>query len=266
MFNLKVKSNCRFLSCVFSKFCPEKENSCKRLSGFTLVELAIVIVIIGFIIAGISAGSSLLQQARLRSVINEIEQIRSGVVSFRTRHRFFPGDIPNAQSYWPTASTLNGNGNRLIETSESSLVEDLYVYHHLFLAGMIKGRFIGGNASPTTVLIGQNIAPSSYGPNAGYHLYGHLYPIYGIPNVNYIGLANPSPPSFRFYGDSAVTPRDARFIDEKIDDGNPATGNTLSISGGGGSCTNVPNNVPSNNGVYLINSTAIQCRMFFGIE
>lgn len=265
MFKLQLGDSV-FLSLILTKCMAIKTTDDKLNKAFTLVELSIVIVILGFLIAGVSAGSSLLQQAKLRRVINEIEQIRTGIITFQARYNALPGDFPYAESYWPNASTLNGNGNRFIETSESALVEDLYAYQHLSLAGMVKGRFIGGNASPTTVLIGQNIAASSYGQGAGYHLYGHLYPIYGIPNINYIGLATISPPSFRFYGNSAVTPSDASFIDGKIDDGNPATGKVLSIAGGVGvGCTNVPNNVPATNAVYLISSSAIECRMFFGI-
>lgn len=241
---------------------------CSSSRAFTLVELAIVVVILGFIIAGISVGASLLQQARLRSVINEIEQIRSGIISFRSRYNFLPGDLPHAESYWPSASTLNGNGNRLINTSESGLVEDLYAYQHLFLAGMIKGKFIGGNASPTPILAGQNIPISSYNTRTGYHLYGHLFAIYGVPNVNYITMGTPTLPAFRFYGDGALPPSDASFIDQKIDDGNPGTGNTISISGSsGGSCTNIPNNVPAtSNAAYMITNNANHCRTLFRVQ
>ena len=46
----------------------------KKHLGFTLVELSIVIIIIGFLIAGISGGKSLIEQAKLNSVISELQK------------------------------------------------------------------------------------------------------------------------------------------------------------------------------------------------
>lgn len=51
--------------------------------GFTLLELSIVIVIIGLIVAGISAGQSLVRQASLRSVISDVDKFRTAKNSFK---------------------------------------------------------------------------------------------------------------------------------------------------------------------------------------
>lgn len=59
--------------------------------GFTLVELSIVIIIIGFLIAGITAGQSLLHQAKLTSFINELTDYDTSIKSFELKHGYMPG-------------------------------------------------------------------------------------------------------------------------------------------------------------------------------
>ena len=61
--------------------------------GFTLVELSIVIIIIGFLIAGISAGTSLIRQAGLSSVITDLTNYKMAVNMFKDKYGGLPGDL-----------------------------------------------------------------------------------------------------------------------------------------------------------------------------
>ena len=54
--------------------------------GFTLIELSIVLVIIGLIVVGVLAGSSLTQSARLRSIVSEYNEIKLSLASFNLRY------------------------------------------------------------------------------------------------------------------------------------------------------------------------------------
>ena len=92
-----------------------------KQKGFTLLELSIVIVIIGLIVAGISAGQSLVQQAKLRSLVSESGNILTAVNSFRMQYDALPGDMNTAQSYWGVyaggfggTGVTNGDGNGVI--------------------------------------------------------------------------------------------------------------------------------------------------------
>jgi prepilin-type N-terminal cleavage/methylation domain-containing protein len=114
----------------------------RKTLGFTLVELSIVIIIIGFLIAGISAGKSLIDQARLHTVINELEDYRLIANNFRMTYNALPGDIGNASKFFPNCNTTdsnlcNGNGDGVIEDTLSNMETPL-VWRHLYLANMVN--------------------------------------------------------------------------------------------------------------------------------
>jgi prepilin-type N-terminal cleavage/methylation domain-containing protein len=82
--------------------------------GFTLVELAIVIVLIGLIVSAVIAGQTLVKQANLRSAITKMISYIVAANSFKLSYNYFPGDVPNADAYgWDV--NLNGNGDGKID-------------------------------------------------------------------------------------------------------------------------------------------------------
>ncbi len=68
-------------------------------SGFTLVELAIVLVIIGLLVGGVLQGQELIKQAQIRSTITELSQFDTAVNTFRAKYRQIPGDISKAAAF-----------------------------------------------------------------------------------------------------------------------------------------------------------------------
>src|SRR5579884_85366 len=65
------------------------------LTGFTLIELSIVLVIIGLIIAGILTGRDLIDAAAQRAQITQIERYNTAVRTFQNKYGYIPGDIPD---------------------------------------------------------------------------------------------------------------------------------------------------------------------------
>src|SRR5882762_1708651 len=86
-----------------------------RQQGFTLVEIAIVLVIIGLLLGGILKGQEMITQAKIKNVIADFSGVSAAYHGYQDRYRAIPGDDPNADTRWttPTAAT-KGDGNGIV--------------------------------------------------------------------------------------------------------------------------------------------------------
>jgi prepilin-type N-terminal cleavage/methylation domain-containing protein len=119
----------------------------KACKGFSLIELAIAITIIGFILAMIMTRSgSVIGNARATDVISLIKDLNESANSFKNKYHYYPGDLPTAGNDIPNISAgcniaidtaLIGNGR--VDT----VIETGCVAEHLVRAGMIKGTING---------------------------------------------------------------------------------------------------------------------------
>ncbi len=115
----------------------------KKQAGFTLIEIAIVLVIIGLLLGGVLKGQELINTARVRSLSNNVDGITSAWFSFSDRYRAFPGDYAQAEVNLPNIES-SGNGNGIIDTDE----ERALVWSHLQAAGYITGSYPDGDPAP----------------------------------------------------------------------------------------------------------------------
>src|SRR5713226_2368723 len=84
-------------------------------TGFTLVEIAIVLVIIGLLLGGILKGQEMITQAKIKNAINDFNGITVAVTSYQDRYRALPGDDLNATTRWTVQAPASGNGNGTVE-------------------------------------------------------------------------------------------------------------------------------------------------------
>jgi prepilin-type N-terminal cleavage/methylation domain-containing protein len=189
-------------------------------SGFSLIEVSMVILIITVLIVAIIAGISLMKEAQLRSVVADFQNNITAYNNFKTRFRFIPGDFTEAFAYWDTqcsnnANNCNGNGNGIIDYSDVSIQnnEINQAWKHLELADMID-RDIATVTSIETI-IGIN-APASKQTAAGFILIGGTDAFPFKPTKNSIFLASQTPSKTLL--NSAVTPEFAFKLDQKVDD------------------------------------------------
>ncbi len=198
--------------------------------GFTLIEISIAIIIVTIMISVITVGSSLAKQARLRSIITEVNDFRTAMDLFEGKYKALPGDITNAYDYWGskcdvTASNCNGNGDgRITFTNGLALDNESYrAWQHLSLAGMIKGSYTGvaQAATPSQSDIGINIPESNFNHGGWIIWYdGNYSPPLTSGNYFELGAARAG-----YVPDNPLmTPTEAYNIDKKIDDGYPRNG------------------------------------------
>jgi hypothetical protein len=146
-----------------------------------------VIIIIGFLIAGITAGQSLIKQAQLNSVVRQISDIRSGFAQFKYIYGAKPGDFKEAYSYWGSVGGCtndsvyvdpdgcNGNGNGIMQ----DWTEGYLMWKHLNIAGLLPGSYTGKPTVSWTEGAGIDY-PGTAIPNSGiqaaYDSYWGLFP------------------------------------------------------------------------------------------
>src|SRR6267378_3615142 len=87
----------------------------RRQQGFTLVEIAIVLVIIGLLLGGILKGQEMITQAKIKNVIADFSGVSAAYHGYQDRYRAIPGDDPNAGTRWTTAPAAQpGDGNGVV--------------------------------------------------------------------------------------------------------------------------------------------------------
>ena len=110
--------------------------------GFTLIEIAIVLVIIGLLLGGVLKGQELITSARVRNLVSQQDGIKAAYFGFLDRYRALPGDYTAASTNINgvaagACGTGNGNGNGQIETGTESVL----AWEHLSKAGFINGSY-----------------------------------------------------------------------------------------------------------------------------
>lgn len=110
-----------------------------KQSGFTLIEIAIVLVIIGLLLGGILKGQELINQAKVKNVANDLNGISAAVYTYQDRYKALPGDDDGAVARWTDlAATKKGNRNGVLDLSGTEDETQLF-WLHLRKAGLISG-------------------------------------------------------------------------------------------------------------------------------
>ena len=160
-------------------------NNTHRKSGFTLVELSIVLVIIGLIIGGVLVGQDLIYAANVRAQITQIEQLETAINTFKVKYNCLPGDCLNAQDFFGNTSPAgdavnNGDGNGVIMShfqgaspvaSGACLYADIsdevsQLFLHLYLAGISKD-YTKGTIHVHPAHIGKEYPYAKFGNGTG---------------------------------------------------------------------------------------------------
>ena len=261
----------------------------RQQGGFTLVELAIVMTIIGLLIGGILKGQELMMNARLTATIAQVRSYESAVTTFRDTYSSIPGDMRNAQArlqgctavcnpptahagnnvvglinwtmagLWPMQAIPINNPNTVPQT------ETLLFWKHLVHADLISGvapvsnGFVAsewGVTHPTARIGGGFVVGYADGANppaggvAGSNPSGMMLAIITQPNDDLDDVAGTKP----------MTAGRVAQIDRKMDDGRPTTG---SVQAFGATASCITDAVAR---AYAESTTGNDCGVIFRIQ
>jgi len=193
--------------------------------GFTLVEIAIVLVIIGLLIGGILRGQELINTAKVRSIISQQSSIQTAIFTFVDRYKVLPGDLTTAEAAIvnsaTTAASIPGNG--VIDWQDG-----IFTFQNLASAGLINcaNCLLAQPTDVGTATIGGGTNPAKTLLNPfGQPLYISTY--YGGANANnYLDPANSftAPIKTNLSTGYGLAGSILAEVDRKLDDGWPASG------------------------------------------
>ncbi len=198
-------------------------------AGFTLVEIAIVLVIIGLILGGVLKGQELVTSARVRNIADQQNAIKAAFFAFQDRYKAVPGDYSDADKNIPgiTAGQADGNGDGFIAFTAPTAPatwtaptgnepgEQVWAFAHLSAAGFIScspcmSNGIAALAADTPTL--KNSLVNAFG---------------GVLSIAYdgnFGAAANANAATNVKTGSNIPSNILAEVDGKLDDGNPETG------------------------------------------
>lgn len=111
----------------------------QKEKGFTLVELAIVLVIIGIILGAVLKGQELIFNAKVKRLQSQIKEMMTAFYTYYDKYGYFPGDDPSASARWTDAPDGNGDGLVAGGYCDNAKDESCYLWRHLRYANIISG-------------------------------------------------------------------------------------------------------------------------------
>lgn len=220
-----------------------KVSQCK---GFSLLELAVSLTIIGLLVAAIVAGQNIKSRLELNQVITDVTNISKALIEFENQHGSLAGDMWNAEDVFGSGNTNNGNGNGEL-TDIGASDERLLYWQHLSLAGYLEGSYDGvtdGDGGRfTSTLKASLIGADTLWPRGG-----------GTHGDAYLYVEKTSA------GNGLFTIKEAYDFDTKYDDSMPRTG---AIRATDGADTGVNSCITGSDTYDLTNSAQTPCVLNF---
>lgn len=214
----------------------------RHQSGFTLIEIAIVLVIIGLLLGGILKGQELINSARVKNLATDFRNIPLFIYGYQDKFRSLPGDDNAAVAHvgTPTITPGVGNGNGVINGnwfSTTATDESVIFWQHVRLAGLAPGL----TTIPTTL-------PGDYNPkNASGGIIGIQSGTTTTAAAPIVGADGKAIGGAYIICSTSILGKFVKQLDIQADDGNTAAGSMMAI----------PTTATLASGVTATNTTSI---------
>ena len=194
----------------------------RQQSGFTLVEIAIVLVIIGLLLGGILKGQELINSAKVKNLANDFRVIPTYIYAYQDKYKALPGDDAQAATHLagPPAATVaspsTSVGNGVIDgawNSTTATDESVLFWQHVRMANLAAG--------PTVV----DVTPT-----------GTYFPTNAVGGRLGIASVTSSPFITGMTGtyivcSTGILGKFVKQLDIQMDDGDPSTGSMRAVLG-----------------------------------
>ncbi len=248
-----------------------------RSDGFTLIELSIVLVIIGLLVGGVLIGKDLINSAGVRAQISQVEGYSTAFYTFKTKYGYFPGDMPPSEASQLGFFTFTGaqagkgcKGNNTAYGNNDGIIngvnEALPFWSHLSDSKLIGGSYAGTAGNLLLATSASCVALSGRPPSglptteAGWELYVPEPKLFPIGQIVVLGNYPVAPTTTIVYfkntrktnmfliedelGSNIASARQVYQIDNKMDDGLPASGNVMDFGTADGGTGVAVDNAP----------------------
>lgn len=214
----------------------------KSHHGFTLVELAVALMVIGLLIGGVLKGLEMISNAKITSAMQQIKSYDTAAITFRDTYGFYPGDIKNPGNVIPKCTTdtcnLGGDGNGYVGISSGyasqwlvARREQFNFFPHLTIAGMINGP-TGGTTEEK-----EATPPSGFWQDNELFFPTFLETTLVVGRRPFYVIGDPE---FHIYQAFGVPGKFAAALDMKMDDGFANRGDILGSESDLGICNSIP--------------------------
>lgn len=197
----------------------------QKQMGFTLVEIAIVLVIIGLLLGGVLKGQELINSAKVKNFANDFRNIPLFIYGYQDKYKAIPGD-DSAASTRGYGTTTNGNGNGVVNGNWDSLTatdESWIFWQHVRLANLASGPTSWTAVALTDPYVPKNAEGGRIGIEAG--------------SAAFIGPTTAAPVIQGLNGtyvlcSTGILGKFAKQLDTTMDDGNTQTGSMRVVATG----------------------------------